>query len=113
MNELKPWAENLLNNPIMIHFMHRGLGYLLLAFVILFFIESRKIVHVPLFTRFANILIALFIAQVALGIFTVLNATDKRALVWLGVSHQFFAMIIVVFITALLFLIKRPKVTLG
>jgi cytochrome c oxidase assembly protein subunit 15 len=112
MNDLQPWAENLVNNPIMIHFMHRGLAYLLLAFVVLFFVESRKIVHHPLFTRFANILSVLFLSQVVLGIFTVLNATDKKALVWLGVSHQFIAMIIVVFITALLFLVRKPAMAL-
>ncbi len=68
MNELSPWSLNLVNNPIMIHFIHRGLGYLLLIFVILFFIESRKIIHHRMFRKASLMLLLLFVTQVMLGI---------------------------------------------
>ena len=113
MNELSPWTKNLIDNPIAIQFIHRGLAYLLLLVVILFFFQSKKIIHHPLFKKLSNVFLILFLLQVLLGIFTVLNATNKMALVWLGVSHQFVAMIIVLCGGALLFLLgKQQKGTL-
>ena len=109
MNEMSPWALNLVNNPIMIHFIHRGVGYLLLISVILFFVNSRKVITHALFSKASTGLLLLFITQVMLGIFTVILSTNKTALVWLGVSHQFVAMLIVVCLTALLFLIKKNR----
>ncbi len=109
MNELSPWSLNLVNNPIMIHFIHRGLGYLLLIFAILFFVESRKIIHHALFNKGSKLLLILFITQVALGIMTVLYSTNKMALVWLGVSHQFVAMLIVVCLLSLIFITKKES----
>ncbi|RYY67953.1 MAG: heme A synthase [Chitinophagaceae bacterium] len=100
-------ANNLLNNPIMVHFMHRGIAYLLLIVVIAYFMKARKFFHHSLFARLNTIFLLLFIVQVALGIFTVLNATNKQALVWLGVSHQFIAMMIVLNTTALFSLTVR------
>jgi heme A synthase len=35
----------------------------------------------------------LVMLQVVLGIFTVLYSPDKQALLWLGVAHQFVAML--------------------
>ncbi len=106
--ELSPIAKNLVNNPIMIHFIHRGLAYLLLLFVGLYFFQSKKIIHHRLFAKLSNLFLVLFISQVVLGILTVLNAADKMSLVWLGVSHQFVAMVIVLCGAALLHLsVKR------
>jgi len=42
-----------------------------------------------------------------LGILTVLNATYTNRLVWLGVSHQFTGMLLVIVITGLLFVVRR------
>lgn len=109
MFELSPWVKNLVDNPIMIHFIHRGLGYVLLLLVSLYYFQSRKIIHHRLFSKLSNVFMLLFIAQVSLGILTVVNATDKTALVWLGVSHQFVAMIIVLCGAALLHLSVKPR----
>ncbi len=108
MSDLSPWAQNLINNPIAIHFIHRSLAYLLIIIVDLFYVQSTKIIHHSLFRKLSNGLLVLFLLQVLLGILTVLNATNKTALVWLGVSHQFVAMIIVLCLVALLFLLKKP-----
>ena len=109
MNDLSPWVKNIVDNPIAVHFVHRTLAYVLLLIVALYYFESRNIIHHRLFTKLSTVFIFLFVVQVALGIFTVLNATDKNALVWLGVSHQFVAMIIVLCGAALLHLAVRPQ----
>ncbi len=104
--------NNLVNNPIMVHFMHRGIAYLLLIVAVLFFIKARKIVQQPLFRKLNNAFMLLFVLQVALGIFTVITSTDKQSLVWWGVSHQFVAMLIVVTITSLYYLLKNKSAVL-
>jgi cytochrome c oxidase assembly protein subunit 15 len=108
MNELSPWAQNLVNNPITIHFIHRGFAYLLLIAVGMFFVQSKKLIHHSLFKKWSKGLFLLLLLQVMLGIFTVLYGTNKTALVWLGVSHQFVAMLLVLCLVAILYLLKKP-----
>ena len=45
--------------------------------------------------------------QVILGVFTVLNATDTNRLVWLGVAHQFVAMLLLMVMLVLLFVLRK------
>lgn len=99
--------QNFVNNPIMVHFMHRGLAYGILIFTIIYFVESRKIIGHRLFTKLSACFVGLISLQVVLGILTVINATNSSALVWLGVTHQFVAMLIVLCILALLFLVQK------
>ena len=101
--------NNLVNNPIMVHFMHRGLAYLLLIFALLYFFSAITTGSNKLFSRLNKSFLFLFCLQVLLGILTVLHATDKQKLVWLGVTHQFVAMLIVLNITALYALIKNKR----
>lgn len=110
--EQSPMLQNFVNNPIMVHFMHRGLGYSILIFTILYFVESRKIIGHPLFSKLSRVFVGLITMQVVLGILTVINATNKAALVWLGVSHQFVAMLVVLCLLALLFLQQKSKLTM-
>ncbi|RYF88941.1 MAG: heme A synthase [Chitinophagaceae bacterium] len=107
MFEQLPMMQNFVNNPILIHFMHRGLGYGIFIFTIIYFVESRKIIGHRLFSSFSASLVALISLQVLLGILTVVNATNDTALIWLGVTHQFVAMLIVLCMVALLFLTKK------
>ena len=109
MHDLSSHTQNLINNPITIHFIHRGLAYLLLIVVALFFVQAKKIKQQPLFKNLSNGFIVLFLLQALLGIFTVLYATNKIALVWLGVSHQFTAMLIVLCGVSLLYLLKKSN----
>ncbi len=105
-NELSPWYQNLVNNKITIHFIHRGLAYLLLAFVVVFYFRSRTVSGNTIFQKFRNALLLLVFLQVVLGIFTVLNVSHTSAFVWLGVAHQFTAMLLVMCIVVLISLLR-------
>lgn len=109
MNELVPALKNLAYNPITIHFIHRGLAYLLFAIVLLWWFKTAAIKATPLFTRLRLSLVLLISLQVILGILTVLNATYNSRLIWLGVSHQFTAMVVVMVMVALLFVVKSRQ----
>jgi cytochrome c oxidase assembly protein subunit 15 len=51
--------------------------------------------------------VVLVLLQVILGIFTVLNAANAHLLLYLGVAHQFVAMVLLLSIVWHLFLLRR------
>jgi cytochrome c oxidase assembly protein subunit 15 len=109
-NELSPWMQNLINNKLAVHFIHRGLAYLLLVFVIVFFIRSAKTIGNSIFIKLRIYMLVLIIAQVILGVLTILNATNPGRFVWLGVAHQFTAMLLTICMVGLIFLVRKNKV---
>ena len=110
MNELSPFTKNLVANPITIHFIHRGLAYLLLVLIGIWWYKARVVTGNKLFTRLRLTILLLILLQALLGIFTVLNATYPNRLVVLGVSHQFVAMVLLMIIVILLFVVRKKQV---
>ncbi len=102
--------ENLVNNPIAVHFIHRGLGYSLVVLIGIWWFTSRSVLTNKLFRHLRNIFLLLVSMQIALGILTVLNATSKNLLVVFGVSHQFVAMLLVTVIVWLLFIVRKKQI---
>ena len=84
MNELSPFTKNLVANPITIHFIHRGLAYLLLVLIGIWWFRSRGIANNKLFNRLRITVVLLILLQALLGILTVLNATTPNLLVVFG-----------------------------
>jgi heme a synthase len=108
--ELSPFSKNLLANPITIHFIHRGLAYLLTVLVGIWWYRSRVIANKKLFSRLRITVVLLVLLQVLLGVLTVLNAAYSNRLVVLGVSHQFVAMLLLMIMVALLFVVQKKQV---
>lgn len=108
MNTLSPALLNLVNNQITIHFIHRGLAYLLFILIIIGWLKSRKMQENSLFKNFWTAAVLLVLVQTVLGVLTVLNASFANRLIWYGVSHQFVGMLLTINITCLLFLTRRP-----
>ncbi len=108
-NELSPWMKNFINNKLAIHFIHRSIAYLLLVLVIIFYMRSAKVAGNHIFKLLRNSLLFLLLLQVMLGVFSLLFATNKDLFIWLGVSHQFTAMLLTMCMVALIFLVKRNK----
>lgn len=106
---LSPAVRNFIYNPIMIHFIHRGLAYLLFILIILWWFKSTAIKEKKLFNRLRLLLLVLVSLQVILGILTVLNATYAIRLIWLGVLHQFVAMLLLMAMISLLFILRKPQ----
>jgi len=110
ISELSPFTKNLVANPITIHFIHRGLAYLLTILIGIWWYRSRAVVNKKLFNRLRITVMLLVLLQVLLGILTVLNATYPNRLVVLGVSHQFVAMVLLMIIVSLLFVVRKKQV---
>jgi len=110
ISELSPFAKNLVANPITIHFIHRGLAYLLTVLIGIWWYMSKTVANKKLFSRLRIVVMLLVLLQVLLGILTVLNATYANRLVLLGVSHQFVAMVLLMIVVSLLFVVRRKPV---
>jgi cytochrome c oxidase assembly protein subunit 15 len=106
---LSPYFINFINDPLVVHFMHRGIGYILLALTLVFFVKTKNLASYPVFNRFRLTFLLLIGTQILLGILTVLNATNQNALTWLGVLHQFTAILLALCITVLVFITSKKK----
>jgi cytochrome c oxidase assembly protein subunit 15 len=106
LGELSPLVKNFVYNPITIHFIHRGLAYLLLLLITAWWYRSKDINAGNFFNKLRWAFLSLASLQVLLGILTVLNATFTNRLIWLGVSHQFVAMLLVMTMVSLLFVLQ-------
>ncbi len=110
------WSYDSFNNydknsfvPALMHFIHRGLAYILFCFGIFLFIRSRKEHHV--FKTPMLIFLVLLFSQVALGILTVINSVGTIPLL-LGVLHQAFALLLLSIVLYLLFInSKKTELT--
>ena len=96
------------DNPIMVHFIHRNLGYIILILIIVWYIRSREIQN-TLLLKTSWLPLSIVLLQIVLGIFTVLNSTHPKALLWLGMAHQFVAMILLLSLVIEFYLIHKNE----
>ena len=96
----------LTDNPFTVQFIHRGLGYLTAAFVVFMFFRSSDIAGSSRFSRVRHLPLVLVIVQVLLGVITVTYSDVASVLLWLGVAHQFVAMLLLMSILQVYYLVS-------
>ena len=99
----------LTNNPLVVHFIHRNLAYMLVVLMFIWWWRALKIYSSGLFRKTMGLPVFITLVQVVLGVFTVLNATNGRALLWLGTAHQFTAMTLLLSLTWFIFIVRGKK----
>lgn len=102
---------NAIDNTIWIHFVHRGLAYLLLILVIVWTLSLLKQTGNTFWLRVRKAPIILVFIQVLLGIFTVLNSVHIIPGVWGGFEwlaqiHQLVGMLLLLSIINILYATK-------
>ncbi len=112
MNNREGWL-NLIDNRIAIHFIHRGLAYLLIILVILLTIRLSKIKGSDLFSRHRWWPLILVLTQTLLGIFTVINSlkivpNQWGAFEWLAQAHQVVAICLLISLIWIMYMVRRP-----
>jgi cytochrome c oxidase assembly protein subunit 15 len=97
----------LVDHPLVIHFIHRNLAYLITFLVIVWTWSAYRVEGTRLFrkTLFAPLFIV--ILQLILGIFTVLHVSDPKTFLWLGVAHQFGAMMLLLSLVWMIYIIRQ------
>jgi len=98
------WA-NFFENPALVQFNHRILGYIVFVVALLIWIKSRASALTLVKRSFSLMLLAV-LAQVVLGIGTVLYAAPLN----IAIFHQMGAIIVVILILRAVFSATYPKV---
>ncbi|WP_233559691.1 COX15/CtaA family protein [Taibaiella sp. KBW10] len=101
----------LLENKITIHFIHRGMAYLLFAFILIYTVKAAKVKPSKTFNKHKWMPLILGTVQVLLGIFTVLSSTGIQPNKWrmfetIAELHQLFAMFLMLSLVVQVYLVQ-------
>jgi cytochrome c oxidase assembly protein subunit 15 len=99
----------LFDHPLVIHFIHRNLAYLITALLIVWTWKAFRLQGTQLFQKTKWLPLFLVLLQVVLGILTVLNVVDADKFLWLAVAHQFIAMLLLLSLFWMLYIIRAHK----
>jgi cytochrome c oxidase assembly protein subunit 15 len=77
---LEPALRNLVDNPIVVQFVHRWLAFIVAGFAILLGLRAQRLGH----KGAAHAVFTTLVFQMLLGIATILTGVE----LWLGVAHQ-------------------------
>ncbi len=105
---------NLIDNKITIHFIHRGLAYLLLVLIIILTIRLFKSTGSTLFRKTRSWPIVLVLLQALLGIIAVTTSikiipNHWGVFEWMAELHQMVAMLLLLSITWILFIVRNKS----
>lgn len=100
---IEPVWLNFFENEALVQFNHRGLGYALAVLGVLAWLAGRR-APVRAVRQGWNWMMAALVAQIALGIVTVMHAAP----VWLALPHQLLAVVLFVLILRARFLSIYP-----
>lgn len=109
INQLTPWWKNLIDNKIMVQFVHRTMAYVLVFLSIIWYIRARKIIGNALLNKTRWLPLGIIIFQLILGICTVLRSPYGNDLVYLGVAHQLTGLLFLMVMVWMIYLIRYPK----
>lgn len=103
---------NLVNNTILIHFIHRGLAYILCLVILLWSFKLFKTNGSVLFRKIRWTPLAIIFLQVLLGIGSVLTSTGIMpghwgAFEWMAQLHQLTGMLLLLSLVWMLFIIRK------
>jgi heme a synthase len=108
---------NLVDNKITIHFIHRGLAYLILVLVILYTVKIFRFNNAGrVFKQAGKVPLLLVCIQVILGVFSLLTSSEIvpnrwGAFEWMAQLHQVTGMLFLLSLVAMLYLTRRPPIT--
>lgn len=100
---------NYVNNPFMVQFIHRALAYLITILMVIWAIKAGNTLKGSWLHRTRSLPLVLVLIQVILGVLTVVYSPDATALVWLGVLHQFVAMLLLMSLVWFIYLLQGRR----
>lgn len=110
-----PALLNLIDNKITIHFIHRGLAYLILVLIIVYTVKAVKLsVNSIIMRKYRYVPVILVGIQVLLGIFTVLSAysiipNDWGKFEWFAQLHQLFGMLLFLSLIFFMYIVRKSS----
>jgi cytochrome c oxidase assembly protein subunit 15 len=113
----KPVSLNFVENKNTIHFVHRGLAYILLTLILIYSVKVFRIAPVSaVFRKARRIPLFLVCLQVVLGIASLLTSSyivpNRWGIFeWIAQLHQLVGMLLLLSLVAQLFLTRRTSLT--
>ena len=106
--------NNIAQNKITIHFIHRTLAYIITLFIFIWWLYGKPVSTSPAFNTAKNLTFFLVITQVCLGIFTVINGNKIvvgkfGAFEWLAEMHQLTGMLLLLTLVAVIFIAGKKQ----
>lgn len=110
----EPWLLNFIDNKILIHFIHRGLAYLLFILIGIWTTRLLRTKGSPLFEKTRWIPFAIVVLQVVLGIASVLTSKGIvpgrwGVFEWMAQLHQLTGMLLLLSLVWTLYLVRKEK----
>lgn len=107
----QPFLLNFIDNKILIHFIHRGLAYLLLLLIVLWSVKLMRTKGSVLFEKIKYWPFYLVVAQVVLGIMSLLTSTgiipgQWATFEWMAQLHQLTGMFLLLSLVWTLYIIR-------
>ena len=99
----------LFDHPLVIHFIHRNLAYVITVLVLIWTWRAFKEKGTKLFRNTRAWPAIIVLLQVVLGVLTVLHAINASNFLWLGVAHQFVAMILLLSFVWMFYIIRKDR----
>ena len=100
----------LTDHPLVVHFIHRNLAYIISVFVVVWWWRAKKIQGTTCFQKTKALPLLLVLLQVLLGVLTVLNAALPHTFLWLAVAHQFAAMLLLLSLLWIHYIVRSKSI---
>ena len=101
----------LTDNPLVIHFIHRNLAYIISVLIFIWWWKSHKVLGSKLFRKINFLPLFIVLLQVLLGILTVINTSNTNLFLWLGLAHQCTAMLLLLSLVCVRYIVRGKPVT--
>jgi cytochrome c oxidase assembly protein subunit 15 len=107
-------TQSWINHPINIHFIHRGIAYLLIVLIAAWFVKAKNIVASTIWNKYKWVPIVLVFIQVGLGIASVLFSTSIQRnsfgfFEWSAQLHQLVAMFLLMSLVWVLYMLRKKE----
>ncbi len=102
-----PGLSFLTDNPLIVHFIHRMLAYLVMGLIICWWFSMRKKIQTTFQKTTANLPLLLVVLQVLLGIFSLYNVSTPKNFIWIAEAHQLTAMLLWLSILVQIFILRN------
>lgn len=101
----------LTDHPLVIHFIHRNLAYIISVLVFVWWWKANKVQGTTLFQKTKAWPLLIVLLQVLLGVLTVINAATPHSFLWLAVAHQFAAMVLLISLVGVFYIVRSKGIT--
>ena len=105
-----PGLSFLTDHPLVIHFIHRNLAYIIAVLIFVWWWKANCTKGTTLFQKTKTLPLLIVLLQVLLGILTVLNVVNQHSFLWLAVAHQFAAMLLLLSLVWMLFIVRGKNI---